>query len=226
MIFTYKELDLVIGLDENCWLNIVVENPSVYCSLLENIWDEMNGNGGNVILSEKNELVAANKALDIVWNPITCNCNDTKVLKKVYQELEKIACEDTATLYDINAKILSYINTVTEKMDVSLDVSAELNFLDLCKAYSITITEGDEGITDRIIQYIRTMHKLCGKNIFIFVNLESYIDEAAWSQLIDTLIYEKVYYINVTNKEKVLYNSAEKQLIIDKDKCVISELTP
>ena len=83
----YAKYGIELSLEENQIITLVVENPKVMSDMLRDIFRQINGEEGGWILSENDKIFPLEKTGVLLDNPLTADCNDKKILTKLYKEL-------------------------------------------------------------------------------------------------------------------------------------------
>lgn len=221
MKLIYPEYAIELPIKENQVIILSVENPKAFANILSDLWHQINGKEGGFLLSEIDKEKNIAKSIDFIVNPFELNCNDRKVVTKVYQELSELAMEN---LYDetskLNEEIIKYIEKLIGYVPYHLDYNLELDLNSLMKSYHVELTTSPKGLLEQIVEYLRVMHQICGVEIFAFVGLKQFLSKEELKMLYEFAFYEKVYLIILEGKfiEK---NENEKCWILDKDLCII-----
>lgn len=221
MKLIYPVYAIELPIKENQVTILSVENPKAFATILSDLWHQTHGKEGGFLLSEIDKEKNIAKSIDFIVNPFELNCNDRKVVTKVYQELSELAMEN---MYDetskLNEEIIKYIEKLIGYVPYHLDYNLELDLNSLMKSYHVELTTSPEGLIEQIVEYLRVMHQICGVEIFAFVSLKQFLSKEELKMLYEFVFYEKVHLIILEGKfiEK---NESEKCWILDKDLCII-----
>lgn len=217
-----SEYGLEIELEENKVQVLVIEKPEIALSMIESLWKQSNGDEGIFILSNKDKIHNVAKEACVILNLFDIDCNDRKILNKLYQELSLVAqvqmYEEEA---EINSAIVGFLENLLQKVTYDLDIRYEFDISGLLKLYEVKIGGEGQNIVERIINYIRSMHQICHVSYFVFAHLKQYLSTEQLNILYEFAMYEKVFLILVEGieREKV---ECEKYWILDKDMCIIN----
>ena len=77
-----------LRLDENQVNTLVLENPAIFSEFLQNLISQLEGNEGELILSEGDKIYPISKTVAFLANPLSVDCNEKKIITKLYKELE------------------------------------------------------------------------------------------------------------------------------------------
>lgn len=213
--------DISIELKENIINVLSIENPEAYSFILREFWNQTRGMDGEIILSEGENVYSIAKVMECIFNPFNIDCNDKKILNKLYQELKEYAIENLVEENaELNSKMLQHIDRIASGVTYALDYSIDFDVITLLKIYGVSIQTVGESLLENIVEYLKVMRQICGICNFVFVGLKSYLNENELKQLYEFIFYEK---INIIVIESIHTKSLEMEAcqIIDNDLCVI-----
>ena len=152
---------------------------------------------------------------------IHLNCNDKKIINKLYQELkEYVDISLMKESIELNGKVLEFLEQIMSLSPYALEYKLDLDVVTLFKSYEVRVESVYETLLERIIEYIKVMRQVCNVNIFVFVDLKHYLSKFEIKQLYECVFYEKVYLIILEPVQSV-HIDCEKHWILDKDFCII-----
>ena len=221
MTLTLTDYDVIIEMVENQINEVIIESERVFRYVVENLWLQVNGQTGQLILAENDKELTFSKNAELIMNPFAINLNDKKILTKLYAEMLELAKEDFfEETGNLNAAIVNYLDVLINRLPYDLNFASELDVIGLCKLYKVEIDGDNDSIVSRLIDYLRAMHQIVHVNVFFFVNLKMYLTREELLSIYEFANYEKIhiFIISGAQKEKII---GEKSLIIDKDLCII-----
>lgn len=212
---------LEMEIKENQVLVLFIENRKAYCQLMQDLWNQVQGQEGNFILSDKMKQLKISREMECIFNPFSLNCNDRKIMNKLYQEVKEQADslfqEESAKL---NGEINCYLEHLLMQMLYALKYDVDFDAIGLYKLYHVEIDFSGETLLERIMEYLRVLSKICGVTIYAFVGLKQYLSEEELDQLYKFLFYEKINLVIIESLQMPLIY-AEKGWILDEDLCII-----
>ena len=134
--------------------------------------------------------------------------------------IETIQEQYLKELISLNGQIVNFIDYAAMLEPYEINIGTELDLAGLFKLYDVKFEVDDISLIDRLISYIKIMHQVCRKEIFVFVNLKSYLEENELLQLYEAAFYEKVFLWLIESRYENK-NKYEKVQLIDKDLCII-----
>lgn len=221
MTLAFPPYNILINFVENEQNELVIENQAVFREFLSELWDECNGKDGRIILAENDKILNISKHMDIIFNPFSIDCNDKKILTRLYQELSDIALTDMVeNVNHLNSDIINFIDQLVDKLPYHMDFSLETDIAGLLKFYNVKLFTESNELLERLTDYLRAMHSICGISHFAFAELRNYLTVDELKKLLQFCAYEKINILNITSKQSELC-SGIKTVIIDKDLCIL-----
>lgn len=213
--------DLAIDLEENQILVLVVENKKAYSEILQDVWNQVQGQEGRFVLSDKEKQLKISKEVECIFNPFSLNCNDRKIVNKLYQEIK----EQVDSLYQkqamiLNANINEFLAELLLQIPYALTYNPDIDLAGLLKLYNLQVESNGETVLEQIVEYLRVMAKICGVCIYVFVGLKQYLSGGELEKLYEFVFYEKIHLIIIEAIQEPII-SGERGWIIDKDLCII-----
>lgn len=221
MKLIYGNYGIDLSLEENWITTLVVENPEVMSDILRDIHRQIEGEEGGWLLSEKGKIFTIDKIGVVVDNPLVVDCNEKRVLTKLYKELSEQA---NTSMYEecmqANSHIVTFLEELFDKVPYHLDMELDLDIPSLLKVYGVKIETDGVGVLDALIDYIRAISSICGIKVVWMLNLKQFLTIEEVQYLYEFCFYEKIYLINLEGQKNYSLEQ-EKCIIIDKDLCVI-----
>ena len=219
MKLVYSAYGIRFELEENKVNILVIENPTVLVEVIGMLNEQCEGKDGEFILSDENKILNISKSISFVKEPFSIDCNNRKILTKLYQELERECVEDWGEeQQEFNKSYITYIANLCQKSDFMLTFVDKPELQDILKMAEVKIDV--QSILERIIEYIKISNNLLKQNIFVFLNLKLFLTEQEIEELYKECFYRKVHLILIEGTYKIK-KQEEKICVIDKDKCVI-----
>lgn len=207
---------------ENAVNVLVVEHPQTMSRIITELFQQCQGEDGNFVLSNKDKLYKINKEITLILEPFSVNCNERKIITKLYEELkiriEETMIEETA---ELNSKIINYLEKITMEVPYITTFQFEYDIKGLFKLLSVELEDKGESLCENIINYLKVLNQLCKSKIFIFLNLKSFLSSSEIMSLYEFVFYNKINLVLIENN---VYSriKGEETYIIDKDMCIIS----
>ncbi len=221
MKLLYPKYGINIQLEENQVNNLVVEKPEIFSEFLQELIWQLEGNEGELILSEADKILPIAKNVILISNPLMVDCNEKKIIMKLYKELSDNARN---LMYEkcseLNSQIVGFLDEILNTVPYHLEADIDMDVATLLKNYNVQIATAGTQPIERLIDYLRANSLICGIRIFIALNLKQFFSQEELRQLYEFCFYEKIHLICMEGiKSDTLKN--EKCVIIDKDLCII-----
>lgn len=221
MKIVWSRYGLEVTMRENQINTIVLEDPSAFLQFMQTVLQQLEGEEGDLILAEGDKILPFSKNIIMIDNPLTINCNEKKILTKLYKELENIVnmelCEKYST---VNTDVVQFMESVMNAVPYHLEMDYQIGVGDLLKVYNVKIATEELDPVERLIDYLRAIHTICNINIVLVLNLKQFYTLEQVQQIYEFCFYEKIFLINVEGIKSYL-TKEEKCAIIDKDLCLI-----
>ncbi|MCR4671716.1 MAG: type II-A CRISPR-associated protein Csn2 [Lachnospiraceae bacterium] len=223
MRLIYKELGLEIELIENQVENIVVESPKLYSNMLRELWNVQQGLTGAIKLANEKGECKFSQYAKAIFTPFSIDCNEKRILAKLYQELREVIFEDSAferSFEEVKSTELKFLYKTIEKSPYNLTFDFDYDITALFKLANLRIESESDSLLDGLIDYLRTVHKILNIDIIIFVGIKQYLEEEELYNLFEFCRYEKIQLVLLDN-HFIKGLPVEAMHIVDKDLCVI-----
>lgn len=217
-----SKYNIKIDFEENTINNLIVENKKYLRNIINDFLDILNGEEGEFILSRNSNILDIKNEIELILNPFNLNLNNRKTLNKIYKDMEEIGNESKyirETKETLN-KLIEYLENLISETEYPLNYEMDIDFKKIFKVFGLEIQLGDSFL-ERIIDYITIYREIFKVNIFVFLNLKSYLTKEEYIELYKYICQKKIIILNIEtnlNKEKYKW---EKINIIDEDLCEI-----
>lgn len=221
MKLIYAKQGIELRLDENQVNTLVLENPAIFSEFLRNLISQLEGNEGELILSEGDKIYPISKTVAFLANPLSVDCNEKKIITKLYKELEDNVKNDMYEKYSIfHSEVLNFLERIVNTVPYHLQMDIDINIAALLKAYNVKVAEEDVEPLERLIDYLRALHSICGIQVIIILNLKQFFTKSQLEQLYEFCHYQKIHLIQLEGRKTYTIED-EKYVIIDEDLCMI-----
>lgn len=207
---------------ENESINLSIENPEAFYSVMNELWYQVNGGEGDIIISNDVKGIKLNKYAEMIVNPFAIEINEKRILTKLYKELNEIASNELfEEIGQVNTEVVKFLDSLLERSQYNLISELGLDIQGLLKLYNVKLTLDGEDIVSKFISYIRALSEICGINVVITLNIKQYLSKQQIVQLYEFCRYQKVTMVNLEGKSERVDIPYERNYILDKDLCFI-----
>lgn len=222
MMIAYPPAGIVSELDESHVLSVVVENQTLFRSIICDIHEQINGSSGAFVLSENFTPLDIRKNVDLITSFIPFEINQKEIINKLYIVLKNKAVDGenfqrTQELYSYISKYLFALSAASDD-DLIFDYPDDIN--GILKAFNVRLNDREMTLPEKIMEYMLISEKLKRTKLFVTVNMRSFISDKKIEQLFKSIVLHKINLICIENKEYPRLDT-EKVIIIDEDMCVI-----
>lgn len=215
------EYGLSLELNEIRAVILVIEEKVMRLKIVEDLYKQYSGEEGKFVLSEGDKVFKIQKIADILLNPFSIDCNNRKVLAKLYQEIQDCGNENFYSEKEkINADVLSLLDKIMLNSPYQITTALNMELADLCKLYHVQLERTGDTLLEQLMDYIKVMSQLCECKVFILLNFIVYLNDEERKHLYEFASYQKIYLLFIEYYQPTLV-ADEKSCIIDKDGCII-----
>lgn len=200
---------------------LVLENPQVMTEVVTCLVNASSGDEKDMVLSEENEPVSFQKNAELILSPLLINLNDSKIIKKLYKNLQDDAQEYDEIKAHVNTQMVQLFETLqAHSAYAEIKYDLEIDWENIFKMYHIGIDDEEADITQRVISLIKILAGLMHIRLICFVNLKSFLTNESVSEIYKMAEYYGMNLLLVENREYEKLE-AEQIYIVDMDRCVI-----
>lgn len=209
-------------LDDNVVTEWVIEAPEEFTRYVQELYMQCEGAAGDFVLSDGEKELGIAKNVEFLDSVLDLDVNERKILGKLYADLEQLAYSEKFVVrtQEMIQYLRTYIFELEQETDFMLDVDDGVDMSAIFKGNGVKLETVGTGILEKIVHYIKVVRLLLKKQVFVFVNVRSYLTVRQVEQLIKEAAYQEVQILLIENVMGDCVNS-ERRCIIDSDKCEI-----
>lgn len=216
-----KDFQYEIEFLENQINVLVIEDPKLFTGILRDVWNQVNGGDGRLLLSENGKEVGFGKTVEVVFNPFQLDINNRKMVSALYKDLSE-AAKDSMLIEtaELNADFLRYFDGLIEIYPYPVTYDDQIEVSELFKAFKVRFDDSSDSLAEFVMNYFRMVSQVLGVRLFVFVGVKQYFSREELSFLYQSLFYEKIFLLDIESEQKDILKE-EKTVTIDKDQCII-----
>lgn len=215
-----KNFNFNVDLDDKI-NTIIIENTIEYRKIVNSFINELNIKDGNILLSKDIELLMPDKYLFTFYDYFSFDINKY-ALNKFYKKLKEISMLEYASeTSNLKNKIEEYVYKITKEYDLYLDISCDLDIIEILKSLNVKIKQYDKLSLDKIINYMNIISEIFNIKHFVFISVKNYFTEKEILDFYKYIIYNEFNVVLVEPNNVKTIQTKEKTYIIDKDLCEI-----
>lgn len=219
MKLVHPHMQEIIKFEENKVNSIIIENQQFFYEFINDIYNQLSGDEGKIVLSINNEPVDISKHLEMLTSFIPFEINKKPLLNKIYSTLEEHS--QSSELYietqNIISSVSKYIMSLTDYLDCGFE-QKEITATSIIKMASPTLYDEYEEPMEKIIDYMELIRQFIGDKLFVFVNIRSYYTDDKMKLFFETINSHKFNILFLESIERTRL-PFEKRLVIDNDLC-------
>ena len=221
MKFVFPEIDFIFDTECDKINTLIIENPVLFRSLLQDITDQLSGLDGKAVLSENSKLLNIAKKLELLDRFIPFDLNSKAINSKIVADLELKAVSDE--FYSATVETVGRMETLLNNL--AFDYMCDIDFTKVSigafiKAAGVEVRSAQSGLAEKIIDYFELVTEFIGPKMFVTVNLRCYISDKDAELFIKTAISHGYHLLMIESFEHERL-SCEKRLVADSDLCLI-----
>lgn len=222
MMIAYPAADICCEIREDKIRIIVIENQHMFYNMISDIRSQLDGNKGEVVLSEDHIPLDMRKTADLITQFVPFTVNQKELITKLYAALKKKAVDEK--MYQYTQEIYSYIGEYLYKLiedeENELDITRPDDITGILKTFDVRFDDSELTLSEKLLEYMLSASELRGHRLFITVNLRSYLTDRETEELFRSLLLKKIKLICIESADHSRLSN-EEVIIIDKDMCVI-----
>lgn len=215
------QIDCLLELGKEKCQSLVIENQAVWCSILNDMAEQLRGNEGKIVLSCNDKIIPLSKNVELISQFIPFDMNQKGLLTKIMNEMQKIAVSEqhfaqTTTALSSWEK---YLLELTADIVGNIGFS-KINLESLIKSAGIEVENVYDNLGEKILDYFELVSVYDGKKLFVLVNLRSYLSEYEMKEFLKNVIVHQYEILLVDSIEHPILD-LEKRYIVDADQCIL-----
>jgi CRISPR-associated protein, csn2 family len=220
MKLRYYRLNIDFTLYDNKPNILIIENPYEFEKFVIALDDRINKRTSDVELFNKAEKDDFSKKVEIFFSPLDFKYDKKDIQKRLFNELiEDIqSSKDLEEFSIICSKFFEILDELKIYADYDLDFEEDFGLINLLKSFNVHLKDPEGRFAEKFIEYSSNMHRLLGKEIFIFISCIKYMNSQDVKFLIQHALYKGMRILFVENMQIDL-NSDTNEYIIDNDLC-------
>lgn len=219
MILAHPQLDTVLEFGGSNVNALVVEHPDFYRSLICDLYGQLQGEAGKLILSEKGKTLPISKWVELVDNCIHFELNRKSLLTKVCAAMERTAVSESFFLKtsELLCALEHYVDELAFELPSDI-VCEKCSVAGILKGIGVSIRDDYDDPLERLIDFMELVREFDRDKLFVLVGLRSFFADQQVEAFLKTLLDHgyRVLLLDCVSREKL---SSEKRLTIDNDLC-------
>lgn len=222
MKFVFPEIDFIFDSECGKINTLVIENASLFISLLRDITSQLAGFCGKSVLSDGNKELPVQKNLVLLDRFIPFELSTKAIVTKINSDLEKKAVSE-----DFYSQTTEFLSAVERYLsELTFDYSCDVDFTktdigSLITAAGVEIRSSSDSLSEQLLDFFALTTEFVGRRFFVTVNLRSYMtfDEAELFMKTALLHGYEILMLEGFEHKRTGF---ENRLVVDEDLCLIN----
>ena len=219
MNLAHPQMETVLRIDGDSLTALVVEEPRFYRTFLCDLYDQLQGMPGELVLSEAGVTLPIAKWVELMDNCLHFELNRKSLLTRISAVLERQALSEGFFLRtsDLLCRLEAYMEDLAFSLPCDI-VCEKCSASSLIKSMGIHIREEYEDPLERLLDYMELIREFDRDKLFVLVGLRSFFSDAALEAFGKTALDHgfRMLWLDCVDRKKL---SRETRLTIDKDLC-------
>lgn len=222
MRLIYYPLNFVMELERGRTASLVLEDPALFERFLIDFFQKLGKQNEAFAFYEGEKEKELVKYADLLTSPFDLTYNKREIQKKLFAELEGLAFEQDLTkdLSEANGQIVSVLEQLRFSGIYDIEYKEDFGVLDFFRDYDVHLRDPEGSFAGKLIDYIKTLRMLLGKELFVLANCDAYLTEEDYSHLEQCAAHYEVILLFLRNRQMGLRKGI-REYIIDSDLCEI-----
>lgn len=219
MKLVHTSINNIFEIKKNEINSLVVENGKQFRNLVEELLCQADGENGGFTISKNNIPIDFPQNVELICTIVPFDINRKTLLNRIISHLEKKTVEDDFYVDTINLlqHIEKYMDRLSEDFIGTFEYK-KLNVASVIKSIGLEIYDEYDSLAEEIIDYMELVREFESKELFITINLRSFLDDDEMENFISTAISHEINLLMVENKDYTVLKN-EKRFTIDYDLC-------
>ncbi|MCF0147545.1 MAG: type II-A CRISPR-associated protein Csn2 [Clostridium sp.] len=223
MKLVHPDFFFQIELSESKVINIIIESPDIFESMINELHNQIIGNEGQWVLSKNNTPIEIKRYSEIILNPFNIDINNKRILGKLYDDIKNNTTKTDLYIRwtELYPKVSEVVDYLIEDFDYNLEYDDEIEIKEFLKLMNLKFNIESTNSLEKIIDYMNLHSSILGTKVFILVNVHSFYTQEKLKYLYEQAFYKKYHLLLLECKVPDTLEVLEERYIIDKDGCVI-----
>ena len=201
---------------------VCIENARYFSRVVEDLVRQRQTGTGPFVLSDGNEIYDLSKTAELGLSPFLLDFDNKKIQSTILKRLQQIANdEELHESQEIRRLILQYLIRLTDRLDVDVSTSPEIDILQVVKLANVRPAVDEDSLETRLLDYFSLLKDVLETKLIVAVNLRSYFSSESLQMFYETLLLKKTPLLLSENFARYGKIPNEDWLIVDEDLCEI-----
>lgn len=216
----HPALSTPIPFAENTHPILVVENVSLYRSMIEDLLRQSLGEEGEFVLSKDFVPLDCQKHLHVLLDFFHLSASDKKLQTKFTAEMKTIVGQFPLESAQLKEAIYAYLSLIAQECPHSVEYAPDIDPMAILKASGFQLHLETQSLLDRILSYLTICGDFFSVPCFVLVGAGSFLEKEELAQLKEMAKYKKWNLLRIEHHQTAS-EPDEYHRIVDSDLCEI-----
>lgn len=219
MILCHPQMGSVLDFSGANVPTLVIESPRFLRAFLQDLYDQINGMEGVLVLSEQERRMDIGNWVEVLDHFLDFHLNQKPLLNKMVAKMEAMAGTDS--LFLKTAEILQQVEQYVSELAFSFPcdiVCGHCTVGGVLKGVGVAVREDYEDPLEKLIDYMELVREFDRDKLFVLVNLRSFFSDEEVDAFLHTAQAHgyRILLVDAQSHKKL---SSETRITIDNDLC-------
>ena len=198
---------------------MVIENRCFMRKILCDIAEQLDGNQGFTVVSDRDEPLEISRYVELLQNFAPFSMNQKPLITKILSLIEKKAQEPEHFMraQAVVQRVEAWILDMGQDLPCEIECT-KLGVGSILKAAGIEIVSDQQYPLEQLVEYMELVRDLEWEKLFVLVNIRSYYDDQEMTVLLRTLLDHDLQVLLLDSYAGTVL-VGEKRWTIDEDLC-------
>lgn len=198
---------------------MVIENRCFMRKILCDIAEQLDGNQGFTVVSDRDEPLEISRYVELLQNFAPFSMNQKPLITKILSLIEKKAQEPEHFMraQAVVQRVEAWILDMGQDLPCEIECT-KLGVGSILKAAGIEIVSDQQYPLEQLVEYMELVRDLEREKLFVLVNIRSYYDDQEMTVLLRTLLDHDLQVLLLDSYTGTVL-VGEKRWTIDEDLC-------
>lgn len=213
-------LSIDIVLDSQHLNVLVIENPNMLVSFVEEINFALEGISEEISIVENNQKLKDNSKIFFATDIFNLDFNNKRIQNAIFKKLCFELLKQEYPLNQVICETISILEQAITNIDSPISFNPEIDINAFLKCFSPMIDNEYDLLVEKLVNFINVLVEFTNLKVIIFLNLQCFLSESHIENLLKHCKYKDVALFLIESSHQYKFKD-EKCIIIDKDLCEI-----
>ena len=219
MKLAHPDLTSPIEWVENRIPVLVVEEGAQFRAFATELLEQTEGLDGLFVLSDRTETWNLAKKVLVISDPLQPDFESRKIQTRLNQMAATAVRNFEPELFQLQKLLMEFGQKLVTDMDVNVCAADMFSTADIIKLLNLRVDTVDMDVPEKLLEFMRLMHSFFDVELFVFINLKSWLGEEELALFYRSVNYEKRKILLLEGFQRETPRPEEDVRILDKDLC-------